>query len=365
MTRNVLLQQAYDALKAGRKVEARRLLEQVVAEYPHEFRGWLWLASVTDSPQTALAHIERAAALNPGHPSVGQARTWAEKRLAAEQPVAPAATPATTPAPEPTVEREKRPFPFLLWGGAAALILILLLVGIWFVGGNGRTTTTPATASNPAREQPAAPLTVASVDDEAAGGAIDTANTLPDPTMTPAAQPTRSLIQAKSVAAAGDPLPTWTATPLPTATPTATPTPEPTFVANQDYIQRPAGVRADERWIDINLTTQTLTAYEGDTPVFSTLISSGISTRRTVTGQFRVWHRNLSQTMDGRRLGYDYYLENVPYVMYFYRDFAIHGTYWHNNFGTPMSSGCVNMKTDEAEWLYNWSQLGTLVNVRY
>ena len=365
MTRNVLLQQAYGALKAGRKAEARRLLEQVVAEYPQEFRGWLWLASIADSPQAALAHVERAAALNPGHPSVTQARAWAEKRLADKQPVATAATvaPAAAPAPEPTVEREKRPFPFLFWGGAAALILILLLVGVWFVGGNGRTT--PTTTSNPAHEQPAAPLTVASVDDEAAGGAIDTADTLPDPTMTPASQPTRSLIQAKSVAAASDPLPTWTATPLPTATPTATPTPEPTFVANRDYIQRPAGVRPDERWIDINLTTQTLTAYEGDTAVFSTLISSGISTRRTVTGQFRVWHRNLSQTMDGRRLGYDYYLENVPYVMYFYRDFAIHGTYWHNNFGAPMSSGCVNMKIDEAEWLYNWSQMGTLVNVRY
>jgi lipoprotein-anchoring transpeptidase ErfK/SrfK len=69
--------------------------------------------------------------------------------------------------------------------------------------------------------------------------------------------------------------------------------------------------------------------------------------------------------MDGRRLGFNYVLSNVPYVMYFYGDYAIHGTYWHNNFGTPMSHGCVNMTTADARWLYNWSSYGTLVNVHY
>jgi lipoprotein-anchoring transpeptidase ErfK/SrfK len=357
MSEQVLLKQAYAVLKAGRKQEARRLLAQVVAQYPGEFRGWLWLASVTESPQEALAYVERAARLNPTHPSVAQARVWAEKRLANERP-------AAAPPAEKQVERGKRPFPLLLWGGMAALVLILLLVGVWLVGvgGNGRSATSLDTASNPADAQPAAHLAVAQVSEDTAAEVVDPS---PSPTVTPTTGPTRSLVQAKAVAAASDPLPTWTATPLPTATPTATPTPEPTFVADRAYIQRPAGVGINERWIDINLTTQTLTAYEGDTPVFSTLISSGISTRRTVTGQFRVWLRVRSQTMDGRRLGFDYYLENVPYVMYFYRDYAIHGTYWHNNFGTPMSSGCVNMKIEEAQWLFNWSQMGTLVNVRY
>ncbi|NIO43122.1 MAG: L,D-transpeptidase family protein, partial [Burkholderiales bacterium] len=64
-------------------------------------------------------------------------------------------------------------------------------------------------------------------------------------------------------------------------------------------------------------------------------------------------------------LGFNYVLPNVPYVMYFYKDYAIHGTYWHNNFGTPMSHGCVNMSTADARWLYNWSSYGTLVNVHY
>lgn len=122
---------------------------------------------------------------------------------------------------------------------------------------------------------------------------------------------------------------------------------------------------SEARWIDVNLSNQLLTAYEGTTPVLTTYISSGRWAYPTVTGQFRVWLRYESQNMSGYRLGFDYYLPNVPYVMYFYRDYAIHGTYWHNNFGTPMSHGCVNMTIDQARWLYYWSDYGTLVNVHY
>jgi len=127
----------------------------------------------------------------------------------------------------------------------------------------------------------------------------------------------------------------------------------------------PAVQSLGARWIDVNLSTQTLTAYEGTTPVFSSLISSGTWAHPTVTGQFSIYLRYQSQDMNGYRLGYDYYLPNVPYVMYFYRDYSLHGTYWHNNFGTPMSHGCVNMNTADAQWLYNWSSYGTTVNVHY
>ncbi len=120
-----------------------------------------------------------------------------------------------------------------------------------------------------------------------------------------------------------------------------------------------------ERWIDVNLTTQRMTAYEERQPVYSTAISSGLWPHITVTGLFKIYLRYQSQTMNGYRLGYDYYLTNVPYVMYFYRDYAIHGTYWHNNFGNPMSHGCVNTPTPDAQWLYNWSDYGTPVNVHY
>lgn len=120
-----------------------------------------------------------------------------------------------------------------------------------------------------------------------------------------------------------------------------------------------------ERWVDVNLSTQRLTAYQGDQAVYSTFVSSGTWDHPTVTGQFQVYLRYESQTMNGYRLGYDYYLPNVPYVMYFYRDYALHGTYWHNNFGTPMSHGCVNMTTPDAQWLFQWSGYGTPVSVHF
>jgi lipoprotein-anchoring transpeptidase ErfK/SrfK len=119
------------------------------------------------------------------------------------------------------------------------------------------------------------------------------------------------------------------------------------------------------RWIDINLSTQRLTAYEGNRAVFGAAVSTGIRAYPTVVGRFSIFYRTPSQTMDGRRLGFNYVLPNVPYVMYFFKDYAIHGTYWHNNFGTPMSHGCVNMSTPDAQWLYNWSSYGTVVNIHY
>jgi lipoprotein-anchoring transpeptidase ErfK/SrfK len=115
------------------------------------------------------------------------------------------------------------------------------------------------------------------------------------------------------------------------------------------------------RWIDINLSQQRLTAYQGQTAVLSTLISSGTAGRRTPTGRFSVRTKIPSQTMSGP----GYYLPGVQYVMYFAGANAIHGTYWHNNFGRPMSHGCVNMRTSEAGWLYRWASIGTPVVVHY
>ncbi len=127
----------------------------------------------------------------------------------------------------------------------------------------------------------------------------------------------------------------------------------------------PAPVSLGSRWIDVNLTTQRLTAYEDTTPVYNAVISSGRWPYLTVTGQFQIYTHYKFQDMNGYRLGFDYYLPNVPYVMYFYRDYALHGTYWHNNFGTPMSHGCVNLTIPDAEWIFNWSSNGTVVNVHY
>jgi LysM repeat protein len=120
---------------------------------------------------------------------------------------------------------------------------------------------------------------------------------------------------------------------------------------------KPPAAGGGGRWIDVNLSAQRLTAYQGNTPVFSTLISGGLPRTPTVVGRFAIYTKLVSTRMSGP--GYD--LPNVPYTMYFYRGYAIHGTYWHNNFGRPMSHGCVNMRTADAAWLFNWASIGTPV----
>lgn len=115
------------------------------------------------------------------------------------------------------------------------------------------------------------------------------------------------------------------------------------------------------RWIDVNLSSQTLTAWQGNTAVMYTNISSGVAGTPTITGHFTIGRKYQSQTM----VGADYRIPNVPWVMYFYGGYAIHGTYWHNMFGTPMSHGCVNMRVGEAQTLFNWASAGTEVVVHY
>lgn len=118
--------------------------------------------------------------------------------------------------------------------------------------------------------------------------------------------------------------------------------------------------------IEVDLTKQQMYAYEGEQLVYSFLISSGLWDR-TPTGTFKIWIKIRSQKMSGgsKELGTYYYLPNVPYIMFFYNDkiakktgYSLHGTYWHNNFGMPMSHGCINMKTSEIAQVYSWAEVG-------
>ena len=112
-------------------------------------------------------------------------------------------------------------------------------------------------------------------------------------------------------------------------------------------------------WIDIDLSEQTLCAYEGTKLVASFLVSTGLDLYPTERGQYRIYAKFLFSDMRGD----DYFLPVEPFTMYYSGDCSIHGTYWHHNFGTQMSHGCVNMDTNGAEWLYNWAPIGTLVNI--
>jgi lipoprotein-anchoring transpeptidase ErfK/SrfK len=115
----------------------------------------------------------------------------------------------------------------------------------------------------------------------------------------------------------------------------------------------------ERRWIDVDLSEQRLRAYEDGEVVRETLVSTGLPRTPTVMGQFRIWVKLRYDDMSGP----GYYLEDVPYVMYFYQGYGLHGTFWHNNFGQRMSHGCVNLPTPEAEWMFNFVDVGTLVNV--
>ncbi|OGY07914.1 MAG: hypothetical protein A2700_01270 [Candidatus Blackburnbacteria bacterium RIFCSPHIGHO2_01_FULL_44_64] len=115
-----------------------------------------------------------------------------------------------------------------------------------------------------------------------------------------------------------------------------------------------------EKHIYVDLGTQTLTAYEGETVFMQTPISSG-KWGKTPTGDFKIWETLRATKMSGGSGNDYYYLPNVPYVMFFSNDkvapgrgFALHGAYWHNNFGHTMSHGCVNMRIVDAEKLYYW-----------
>jgi lipoprotein-anchoring transpeptidase ErfK/SrfK len=117
---------------------------------------------------------------------------------------------------------------------------------------------------------------------------------------------------------------------------------------------------SSQRWILVDLSTQRLTAWEGNNPVYSVIISSGRAGERTPTGVFWVQAMYPTSRMQGD--GYD--IPDVPYAMYYYGNYAIHGTYWHNDFGIPVSNGCINVAVNHAEWLYYWASLGTTVVVR-
>jgi lipoprotein-anchoring transpeptidase ErfK/SrfK len=120
------------------------------------------------------------------------------------------------------------------------------------------------------------------------------------------------------------------------------------------------------KWIDINLSNYTLTAYEGGTAVYSTVIVDGEPASPTVTGSFYTYWKLETQTMEGvRASGLEYIQEDVPWVMYFYADYAIHGAYWRSSFGYSASNGCVNVPVGDAAWLYSWAPVGTLVEVHY
>lgn len=316
-----VIDQAKAALGRGDKVEARRLARRAVRLDARSEAAWLTLAGVSEA-RPALAYAARALEINPRSQPARRAIRWAVRQLPPRErkealrevrlPVRLAVQ--VVPLEALTSHR--------LFSPRVAIPALALVVAVGLWAGSP-----PADAVQP--QQDSSPVAKASF--------------TPTPTDTPTPTPT--------------PTPTETPTPTPTPTETATPTVRPNV--SWVYSEDPSELADEGRWVDVDLSEQKVTAYEGDQPVNTFIVSTGTRIHPTVTGQFRIYVKYRAAPMSGP----GYYLPGVPYIMYFYSGYSLHGTYWHNNFGTPMSHGCVNMRTPEAEWMYGFASVGTLVNV--
>jgi len=322
------------ALRQGDRVLARRIAQQIVAENPDDVEGWLLLGGLS-SPKASLVYLQTALSLAPDDPRVQKAMAWARERDKESQTdldsdrtrqMHSLSGERSIRVPPPITAESHRP----VWMWAILFIAFLSLVFFSL-------DVIPSDLVNAAEK----------------GGPI-AQETFAKPSLTPT--PTNTPTPTST------PTSTPTATPTSTPTPTATNTPIPTSTATQVVVIYPTVDVGDrEKWIDINLTEQRLYAYKGSNLVDSFLVSTGTWLHPTPVGQYAVYIKLLYTDMSGP----GYYLPDVPYTMYFYDGYGIHGTYWHNNFGTPMSHGCVNMLTSEAAWLFNWAYVGILVNIHY
>jgi lipoprotein-anchoring transpeptidase ErfK/SrfK len=364
------------AVKQGDRLVARRWAEAAVAQNPDLEEPWLILAAVSN-PFDSVTYLKRALQVNPHSERARKGMHWAAERLRKEtsqrkltrnlpveleRPIISQQGESRRPSAWSQVEiqppavvaqfgpqsdsRTIKSLAKYRWSFLSLLVLVVCVAAIWALW--------PGNAS-PALAFLHAPLSTHSI--------LGAPNEVDKPTYTSTATPTLTPTGTFTPTPTFTlpPTPTETFTPTETYTPSLTPlptdTPQPLPTSTSDSYPGNGGVR----WIDVDLSQQVLYAYEGDAIVASFLISSGVREHPTVTGQFHIYVKYVSALMTGE----DYYLPNVPYTMYFYKSYGIHGTYWHSNFGVPMSHGCINMYTPDAKWLYYWATEGTLVNVHY
>jgi lipoprotein-anchoring transpeptidase ErfK/SrfK len=344
------VEKARQAFHNGDHRQARRWAAEAVYWAEENEEAWMWLAAVA-SPRASVQYLQRALEINPNSAAARRGLEWAKQRLGYQgvaRPLAQRPVVHTKPA-----SGDLTVIPVIGWRNYLSVGVIGLII-LLSIAAMASLAVAAFDFNQPARGavQPVA-LQRGSIQKETRTP-TPTATFTPTPTFTPTSTFT--------------PTPTFTATSTPTETPTPTFTPEPTATPVPVYVEPdpvfpglPSIVAEDEPWIDVNLTTQRAYAYIGRELIRSFIVSTGTWRTPTVTGEYRIYVKYRYADMSGP----GYYLPNVPYVMYFYRGYGIHGTYWHNNFGTPMSHGCVNFPTDDAGWLFDFASVGTVVNVHY
>lgn len=322
-----LCARAKQALAAGQRNEARRLAHLAARLAPKQEEPWLLLAAIA-TPRASIAYLKQALEINPRSARAKKGLEWARGRQGDDPDSA--AYEAATVLPLPRF-------------GNTLLLGLLVLTTAFAVFAIVR----PPEVDQGLRSMGAAAAHEIDV-------LLATETPTPSATFTETSTPTETLTPTQTAT------PTLTETPSPTPTATTGTNPE---AIGKFKVELPSELELDsgERWIDINLTDQTLAVYDGADLVQNFVISSGRANTPTVTGEYRIWAKVRIQDMSGP----GYYVRDVPWVMYFYKNYGIHGTWWHNNFGTPMSAGCVNMTIADAEWMYSWATIGTVVKVHY
>ena len=347
-----LIRRGQVAARRGERERAARLFRASLIADPSNTEARLWLAAIAEDPEESLRLLTRVLGDEPNHPRAVAGLRWACERIEAQTAT------RSLPPPPPMPQLRALPATPPGWRLLVLRVLAVFLCLIGVLGGAFLVASYHWVEAEPPRPAPVVELTPASLD---GSQRIDlpplyVTAPAPDPAQPPAAAP-----QLPTATITPTPLPMSpsTATPTPTATPTSTaaptptarPEPTPTLLPVADEAEPAIEVPAEGKWIEVDLSEQTLTAWEGETAIKRLLVSTGMAWYPTVTGRYRIYYKVRSQTMRG----VDYYLPNVPHVMFFYRGFAIHGTYWHNDFGTPMSHGCVNLPAEDAEWLFSWA----------
>ena len=380
-----LIARARESLRRGDKPSARQLGERAAVLAPGMEDVWLVLTASDPDPEDSLAYARKALQINPQSERARRAVEWATGRLNQVEalkeliPVSPLPRRAgNEPQPEqhayqtavamPALKTQGRNWllPLLLVGGGILLIGLIALLAI-------ASPTLASIVSNVrgpiAQENLWAPADIAKPDVTP----IDVSAFAVQGEETPASTATVVPTQPPARATATQPLDEETATESPTeesgVLPAATETPGVVAMEvlddtpTSDVIPDTPAITVGDgvRWIDVDLTNQMVHAYEGDTIVNSFVVSTGTWLTPTITGRHKIYVKVRMQDMSGP----GYYLRDVPWVMFFSGDYGLHGTYWHNNFGTPMSRGCVNLTIDDAAWLFSWASVGTVVNVHY
>lgn len=335
------IQNARLALKKSDRRGSRRWAELAASLDSAQEEPWLIIAALA-TPRASLEYLKHALEINPNSKRARKGMHWAIQRYRElPTPSQPGILTSVRNIPVCYPRRRATLYPW-------AVVLLAIAVGLiaWFG------TPSFSFASN---QSPNMLIIAQDLIEKATYTPTPTQTFTPTPTFTVTSTPTHTPTATS----------TATETPIPTKTPIPTATPIPPTEAPQNdsppIVFLPPGVEKGEIWIDVDLTNQQLRVYKGKNLLNTFIVSTGTWRTPTVTGQYRVYVKYESADMAGP----GYYLPSVPYVMYFYEGYGIHGTYWHNNFGTPMSHGCVNLQTDNAQWVYNKTSVGTVVDIHY